>query len=40
MEQKPLAGIRVLEIAAYISGPYAAAILASLGAEVVKIEPP
>ena len=35
----PLAGIRVLEAGSYISGPYAAAILASLGADVVKIEP-
>jgi formyl-CoA transferase len=40
MAHKPLEGIRVLEVAAYISGPYAGAILASLGAEVVKIEPP
>lgn len=36
---RPLAGIRILEIAAYISGPYCAAILESLGAEIVKIEP-
>lgn len=36
----PLDGIRILEIAAYISGPYAGALLAALGAEVVKIEPP
>lgn len=40
MATLPLAGVRVLEIAAYISGPYAGAILASLGAEVIKIEPP
>lgn len=39
MMAQPLAGIRVLELAAYISGPYATAILAALGAEVVKIEP-
>lgn len=39
MSVQPLAGIRVLEVAAYISGPYATAILAALGAEVVKIEP-
>lgn len=36
----PLAGIRVLETSAYISGPYASALFASLGADVVKIEPP
>ena len=40
MERRPLEGIRVLEIAAYISGPYAASLLGALGAEVVKIEPP
>ncbi len=38
-ETKPLAGIRVLELAAYISGPYAGSILSALGAEVVKVEP-
>lgn len=40
MKSQPLAGIRVLEVGAYISAPYAGAFLASLGAEVVKIEPP
>ena len=40
MKRRPLERIRVLEIAAYISGPYAGALLASLGADVVKIEPP
>lgn len=40
MVRGPLEGIRVLEIAAYISGPYAGALLAGLGAEIVKIEPP
>jgi crotonobetainyl-CoA:carnitine CoA-transferase CaiB-like acyl-CoA transferase len=39
MNRRPLEGIRVLEISAYISGPYCAAILAALGAEVVKVEP-
>jgi len=39
MKSKPLAGIRVLEVGAYISAPYAGVILQSLGAEVVKIEP-
>jgi len=37
---KPLTGIRVLELGSYISAPYAGSILAALGAEVVKIEPP
>lgn len=36
----PLAGIRVVEIAQNIAGPYAGEILASLGADVVKIERP
>ena len=40
MKRKPLEGIHVLEIGAYISAPYAGALLAALGAEVVKIEPP
>lgn len=36
----PLKGIRVLELGAYISGPYAGSLLASMGAEVVKVEAP
>lgn len=35
-----LAGIRVLEISRYISGPYCGALLADMGAEVWRIEPP
>jgi len=34
----PLAGLRVLEISAYVQGPVAGLILASLGADVVKVE--
>jgi crotonobetainyl-CoA:carnitine CoA-transferase CaiB-like acyl-CoA transferase len=36
----PLAGIRVIELGSYIAAPYAGALLASLGAEVIKIEVP
>lgn len=38
--QQPLAGVRVLELGSLIAGPYAAALLAQFGAEVIKIEPP
>jgi crotonobetainyl-CoA:carnitine CoA-transferase CaiB-like acyl-CoA transferase len=35
-----LQGIRVIEIASYVTGPFAALLLADLGAEVIKIEQP
>jgi crotonobetainyl-CoA:carnitine CoA-transferase CaiB-like acyl-CoA transferase len=36
----PLAGIRILEVGSSISGPAAGRLLADLGADVIKIEPP
>ncbi len=36
----PLAGIKVVEVAQNLAGPYAAEILATLGADVVKVERP
>lgn len=35
-----LAGVRVLDLSHYISGPFASLMLADFGAEVVKVEPP
>jgi len=36
----PLSGVRVLELASLIPGPFCGLTLAELGADVVKIEPP
>jgi crotonobetainyl-CoA:carnitine CoA-transferase CaiB-like acyl-CoA transferase len=36
----PLAGIRVVEAANFVSGPFAGLMLADLGAELIKVEPP
>src|SRR5262245_23925029 len=37
---KPLAGIRVIELANFIAGPLAGTLLADMGADVIKAEPP
>ena len=35
-----LAGIKIIEIASYVTGPFASQLLADMGADVVKIEEP
>ncbi|MGE0798269.1 MAG: CaiB/BaiF CoA transferase family protein [Lautropia sp.] len=37
---RALEGVRVLELSHYIAGPFACQLLANLGADVVKVEPP
>ncbi len=38
--QRPLDGVKVLELGQLIAGPFAGCILAYFGAEVIKVEPP
>jgi len=40
MSNKPLAGLRVIELARILAGPWAGQTLADLGAEVIKVEAP
>ena len=40
MNDRTLGGIRVVELGSLVSAPYCARLMAALGAEVIKVEPP
>lgn len=39
MAQKPLSGVKIIDLTHMLSGPYGSMILADLGADVIKVEP-
>src|SRR3982750_1427610 len=36
----PLDGVRVVDFSMFVPGPFASSLLADLGADVIKVEPP
>ena len=40
LAERPLHGVRVVEMGSVVLAPYAAQLLADMGAEVIKVEPP
>ncbi|MEU3191613.1 CoA transferase [Streptomyces sp. NPDC006992] len=40
LADRPLEGVRVLDYAQYVAGPFATMLLGDLGADIVKVEPP
>jgi crotonobetainyl-CoA:carnitine CoA-transferase CaiB-like acyl-CoA transferase len=39
-DETPLSGIRIVDMGRFVSGPFAGKLLADLGADVVRVEPP